>query len=320
MTPLESLSLCFLLGAAAVAFLTPAARRLAIRFKALAHPGERHIHESPIPTWGGLAIIAGFAVTVAVMNLFFSVERLPVRQLFGLLLGAGLVAGIGVVDDRFHVAARFKFVTQIIAASLLPFFGVGISVISNPLQPGWLAPPSWLAWLLTVIWVVAVTNAINLIDGVDGLAAGVSAIACIALASIGMMLGQPALALLAAMLGGSAAGFVGWNFNPAKIFMGDTGAYFLGFIIGGITVLGAFKMAVSISIFIPLLVLAVPLLETGLSAFRRYFSGQPVFTADRNHLHHRLLAMGMSQRAIAVLMYFVTTVCCIIAVWISRPR
>ncbi|NIM04794.1 MAG: undecaprenyl/decaprenyl-phosphate alpha-N-acetylglucosaminyl 1-phosphate transferase [Armatimonadetes bacterium] len=264
--------------------------------------------------------MAGFILAMFVTRLAFFAEQLPARQFSGLLLGAGLVTLIGAVDDRFHLAARFKLAVQVLAASILPIFGIGITVISNPMGQGWLAPPSWVAWVLTVVWVVAVTNAINLIDGIDGLAAGVSAIACTALACLGLMLGQPGVALVAAALAGSAAGFVGWNFNPAKIFMGDTGAYFLGFMIGGITVLAAFKMAASISIFIPLLVLVVPLLEAGLSTLRRSLRGQPVFSADREHIHHRLLEMGLSQRAIAVLMYCVTAVCCIIAVWISRPQ
>jgi len=320
LSPIAALGLSFLIGGGAAALLTPLVKRLAIRAGALAHPGERHIHESPTPSWGGMAIVAGFIISVAVSFLLSSAQHLPSRQFTGLILGAVLVTAMGAVDDRFHLPARFKFAGQILAAALLPIFGAGIKVVSNPLGGGWLAPSPWLAWVLTVAWVVAVTNAINLIDGIDGLAAGVSAIACIALAAIGLLRDQAAVALLAASLAGSAAGFLGWNFNPAKIFMGDTGAYFLGFMIGGVTVLGAFKIAASISIFIPLLVLIVPLLEAGLSTLRRYLRGQPVFAPDREHIHHRLLAMGLSQRAIAILMYFVTAVCCIIAIWISRPQ
>ena len=321
MMPLAAtLGICFLVGAVVAAVFSPVAKRLAVRAGALAYPGERHVHTAPTPSWGGLAILAGFALALLVAEVFLSLQRLPNRQLTGLFLGSGLVLVIGLFDDRFHLPARFKLVGQIVAAFLLPLFGVGVTVISNPIGGGWFAPAPWLAWLLTVAWVVAVTNAVNLIDGIDGLAAGVTAISCIALAVIGLMRDQPTVALLAASLSGGAAGFLGWNFHPARIFMGDTGAYFLGFMIGGITVLGAFKIAASISIFVPLLVLAVPLAEAGLSTLRRYFRGQPVFAADREHIHHRLLAMGLSQRAVAILMYCITTVCCVIAIWISRPR
>jgi len=314
-----ALGLGFLIAAIAAAAFTPLVRLLAMRLRAVDYPGERRIHDIPIPTWGGLAIVAGFLLSGPVAGNLFAFPQLPTRQQVGLLLGGGLMVIMGAVDDRFHLPARFKFAGQVIAAAVLPLFGVAITVISNPFGRGWLVPPVWLGWLLTVLWVVAVTNAINLIDGIDGLAAGVSFISCTGLAAIGLLRDQPAVALLAACLAGGAAGFLPWNFHPARIFMGDLGAYFLGFLIGGITVLGAFKIAASIAIFIPLLVLAVPLLETALSTLRRYFRGQPVFLADQEHLHHRLLALGLSQRAIAVLMYIVTAVCCMIAVWISRP-
>jgi UDP-GlcNAc:undecaprenyl-phosphate GlcNAc-1-phosphate transferase len=226
---------------------------------------------------------------------------------------------MGAADDRFHIPARIKLVGQVASAAILPIFGVKIVVLSNPFGGNWV-PPEWLAWLLTIGWVVAVTNAINLIDGIDGLAAGVSTICCLALGVIGMLHDQPAVALLAMALAGAAGGFLPWNFNPAKMFMGDSGAYFLGFMIGGITVLGAFKIAASIAIFVPILVLAVPLLDTALSALRRSVGRQPVFAADRNHLHHRLLAMGFSQRATAILIYIVAAICCLAAIWISIPK
>jgi UDP-GlcNAc:undecaprenyl-phosphate GlcNAc-1-phosphate transferase len=311
---------CFIASALVALLTTPLAKLLAIRAGALARPGGRHIHEASIPSWGGLAIACGFLLAGPVAAALFDLPRLHPRQLIGLLTGAGLIIAMGVVDDRFHIPARYKLIGQIIAAAILPFFGISITMISNPFGPEAIFPSTWLDWGLTIAWVVAATNAINLIDGLDGLAAGVSAISCLALATIGLMRGQAEVALLAVVLGGAAIGFLPWNFHPAKIFMGDTGAYFLGFIIGGITVLGAFKIAASIAIFIPILVLAIPLLEASLSISRRYLRGQPIFTADREHLHHRMLDMGMSQRQIALFMYCVTAFCCVIAIWISRPR
>jgi UDP-GlcNAc:undecaprenyl-phosphate GlcNAc-1-phosphate transferase len=321
MMPLSgALGISFLIGAIAAAIISPLVRLLAIRAGALAHPGERHIHEAPTPSWGGIAIVAGFLFAGPVAAAIFAFPRLPFHQIFGLLLGAVLVAAMGAVDDRFHIPARKKLVGQILAAALLPLFGISITVISNPFGSGWFVPPPWLSWLLTIGWVVAVTNAVNLIDGIDGLAAGVSAIGCFALAIIGMVRGQPEIAFLAIALTGAAIGFLPWNFNPAKMFMGDCGAYFLGFMIGGITILGAFKIAASIAIFVPLLVLAVPLLDTALTALRRFFRGQPVFAADRSHLHHRLMDIGLSQRATCIFIYVIAALCCLLAIWISLPR
>jgi UDP-GlcNAc:undecaprenyl-phosphate/decaprenyl-phosphate GlcNAc-1-phosphate transferase len=314
-----ALVITFLTGVAATGLLSPLAKFISLKAGALAHPGDRHVHDTPTPTWGGLAIVLGFVIASLGLGEALNVPQLSPRQLFGLLLGAGLVTAMGTVDDRFHIPARGKLFGQIVCAALLPVFGVKISVLSNPFGGYWSLAP-WVSWLLTVGWVVAVTNAINLIDGIDGLAAGVSSICCLALGIIGMLHGQAAVGVLAVALAGAAAGFLPWNFNPAKMFMGDCGAYFLGFMIGGITVLGAFKIAASIAIFVPLLVLAVPLLDTALSALRRSLGRQPVFAADRNHLHHRLLAMGFSQRATAILIYIVAALCCLAAIWISLPK
>jgi len=314
-----ALAITFLVGAITAAASSPLARLLAVKIGALAYPGDRHVHAEPTPTWGGLAILLGFLFAGPILGELFATPQLSPRQLLGLLLGAGLVTAMGAIDDRFHIPARLKLIGQVAAAAVLPVFGIKIVVLSNPLGGNWV-PPDWLAWLLTIGWMVAVTNAINLIDGIDGLAAGVSMICCLALSVIGFMHDQPVVALLAAALAGAAGGFLPWNFNPAKMFMGDFGAYFLGFMIGGITVLGAFKMAASIAIFVPILVLAVPLLDTALSALRRSLGRQPVFAADRNHLHHRLLAMGLSQRATAILIYIVAAICCLAAIWISLPK
>jgi UDP-GlcNAc:undecaprenyl-phosphate GlcNAc-1-phosphate transferase len=320
MIPLPAaLLLTFLIGAVAAVSLSPFAKMLAVKAGALAYPGDRHVHEAPTPSWGGLAILLGFLLAGPIFGALADSPQLSSLQLFGLLLGALIVTAMGAADDRFHIPARIKLVGQVASAIILPVFGVKISVLSNPFGGNWV-PPQWLAWLLTVGWVVAVTNAINLIDGIDGLAAGVSTICCLALGIIGVIHGQTDVALLAMALAGAAAGFLPWNFNPAKMFMGDSGAYFLGFMIGGITVQGAFKMAASIAIFVPILVLAVPLLDTALSALRRSLGRQPVFAADRNHLHHRLLALGFSQRATALLIYIVAAICCLAAIWISIPK
>jgi UDP-GlcNAc:undecaprenyl-phosphate/decaprenyl-phosphate GlcNAc-1-phosphate transferase len=321
MTTQLAAAICFLVGAIGALLTTPLARILAMRAQACANPGGRHIHSTPTPLWGGLAIVAGFILANPVMGRILHLPHLPPRQYLGLLIGAAIIVIIGIIDDRYHIPARIKFAGQIVAAAFLPLFGAGIQVISNPFRPeGLLLEAVWLQWLTTIVWIVVVTNAINLIDGLDGLAAGVSGISCCALAIIGVMKGDAVTAVMAAALAGSALGFLPWNFHPARIFMGDVGAYFIGFMIGGITAIGAFKVATAVTVFAPLLVLAVPLLETGTSALRRYLRGQPIFSADREHIHHRLMEMGFSQRATAVLMYCVTAICCMIAIWISKPK
>jgi len=311
----DAVLIAYAAGAAGTYVMTPLARWLAIRSDALDHPNERKAHKYPVPTWGGIAIVAGFLIGVAAGGF----HQVPVRSLFGLTAGALMVACVGFFDDRFDIPARGKFALQVISVIPLIVSGVTISMLSHPLlRQGQIMLPAWLSWVLTTLWVVGVTNAINLIDGLDGLAAGVAAIACVALAFIALMWGQLPVALLCSALAGAAVGFLPWNWNPAKILMGDTGAYFLGYVIAAVTIQGAFKMAAAIAIFVPLLVLAVPLLDTALSPVRRLLNGRSAFSADREHLHHRLIAMGLSEPRVVLITYAVTAVCGAIAIWISR--
>lgn len=302
----------------AVAFAaTPAARWLAVRTGALDRPNERKLHSHPIPTWGGLAIALGLLVGAAAGGFFV---HLPTRAAAGIFGGAFFVGLVGFVDDRYDLPANAKLALQVLATVPLLVGGVAITHLSHPFGPGMIALPGWLAAFLTVLWVVGVTNAINLIDGLDGLAAGVSAIACVALSLIALAWGQLAVALLCAAMAGAALGFLPWNWHPARIFMGDTGAYLLGYLIGAATVIGAFKMAAAIAIFVPILVLAVPLLDTALSPLRRWAQGRPASVADRDHLHHRLIALGLSEPRVVGLTYAVSALCAAIAIWISRTR
>jgi UDP-GlcNAc:undecaprenyl-phosphate GlcNAc-1-phosphate transferase len=302
-------------GAAVSAIATPAARWLAARHGSFAIPNERTLHKHPLPTSGGVAIIIGF---IAAALLTGAQHVGPPTRLLAILAGALLVAGVGLVDDRIDLPAKLKLGLQFVAALPLLFAGVRIDFISNPFHHGLIPLPEWLSCVVTVLWVVGVTNAINLIDGVDGLAAGVSAISCMALAVIALNWGQPAVALLCAALAGGALGYLPYNWNPSTILMGDTGAYFLGYIIAAITILGAFKSAAAIAILVPILVLAVPLFDTVLSPVRRYLNGKPAFKADRDHLHHRLLALGLSVPRVVLLTYAVTALCGAVAIWISR--
>jgi len=319
LTPALAAALAGLAYAAAAVVtcaLTPLARRFAVRSGAMDQPNERKIHKHPLPTSGGIAIIAGFLVAAWAAGAVHHMRP----QAFLAIIGGGLcVALVGFIDDRRDLPAKLKLLLQIISALPLLLAGLTISVVSRPFQHGTMVfLPPWVAGVVTVLWVVAVTNAINLIDGLDGLAAGVSAISCVALALIALAWGQVAVAVLCAALAGAAVGFLPWNWHPSSIIMGDTGAYFLGYMIASVTILGAFKMAAAIAIFVPILVLAVPLLDTVLSPVRRFLSGRPAFAADRDHLHHRLVAMGLSEPRVVLLTYAVTAVCGAIAIWISR--
>jgi UDP-GlcNAc:undecaprenyl-phosphate GlcNAc-1-phosphate transferase len=313
-----SVLLAYPIALAVTCAATPLARRLAFRTGAIDHPNERKVHKAPIPTSGGIAIIAGFFAAVIISG---AIHQVPLRALAGLTVGAVFIAAVGFIDDRIDIPAKTKLVLQIVSTAPLLAAGVTISMLSHPLaRQAQLALPLWLSWIITIVWVVAATNAINLIDGIDGLASGVVAIASVALAFIALQWGQLGVALLCASLAGAAIGFLVWNWHPASILMGDTGAYFLGFVIAGVTIQGAFKMAAAIAVFVPLLILAVPLLDTFLSPVRRILKGQHPFKADRDHLHHRLIAMGLSETRVVLLTYIITAACGAVAVWMSRAR
>jgi len=246
--------------------------------------------------------------------------RQMVVPVLGIVLGGTLIALLGGADDRVDLPAWSKLGGQIVCAGFLIPFGVRIEGITNPLGGGWIALPVWLGIVLTILWVVAVTNAINLIDGLDGLAAGVSAIAAFTLALIGLGWGRVEAAILAAGLSGASLGFLPYNFSPAKVFMGDLGSHFLGYSIAAISVLGAFKVAVSLAILLPLLVLAVPIFDTAFAITRRYRRRQPIFSGDRGHIHHLLLARGLSQRQTVLVIYGITVAFCALAFLISQVR
>ena len=305
----------YAVGVGATCLLTPLARRLIVRAAVMDEPEARKVHTKAVPTAGGVALFFGFLLAAWAGGAH---HQMGAQVLLAVIAGAVLVTVVGFVDDRRGISAKTKLLLQVLCTIPLLIGGVTISVLSHPFRPDMILLPQWLAAFLTIGWVVGVTNAINLIDGLDGLAAGVSAIACVALAIIALGCGQPAVALLCAALAGSALGFLPWNWHPAGIIMGDTGAYFLGYMIAAVTILGAFKMAAAIAIFVPMLVLAVPLLDTVLSPVRRYLNGRPAFAADRDHLHHRLMALGLSTPRVVMLTYVVTALCGAIAVWISR--
>jgi len=305
-------------GAATGYAVTPLVVSLAWRLGAIDYPKERGVHTEPMPRWGGLAVYAAFLVAVAVAIALN--PGLAGPRLWGIVVGATIVVAVGALDDRFGLPARAKLASQVAAAIVLIAFGVRIDFLSRPFGGGIVYLPTILKWAVTIFWVAAVTNAVNLIDGLDGLAAGVSAIAALAVCGLAIMYPQPLPAVLAAAAAGAALGFLRHNFHPAKVFMGDSGAYCLGFVIASAAIVGAFKVAASLAIFVPLLVLAFPLFETTFSIARRARNGRPIHVADRDHLYHRMLARGLSQRAVVLIIYAISAGFCGLAFWIAEVQ
>ncbi len=279
--------------------ITPVIRRLALRLNCMDHPVDRSVHCIPIPFLGGVAIYLSFVLS---SFLFLDIGDPTVQ---GIILGGGVIVAIGVLDDLYRMPAWMKFAGQLVAALILVGYGIRIDRLSNPAGgffyfEGWAAP-------FTVLWVVAFTNALNFIDGLDGLAAGVAAIASTTLLVVGVQTGQPQVAItIAAILAGSALGFLPYNFNPARIFMGDAGAMFLGYTLAAVSVAGTLKSTAAIALGIPVLAIGLPVMDALFAVVRRYRNGRAFYEPDKGHLHHRLIQMGMSQREAVVLMYCIS--------------
>lgn len=296
-----TLVLCFTIAFFVSLASTPLVKSLACKVGAIDVPdGKRRIHKSPIPRMGGLAIYFGFICAV----LFFADIEVQMR---GILIGSLLIVAAGVFDDIKQMRASVKLLIQLIAAIIVVCHDVTITAISVPsfiIKSG-ILPLKWFSIPITVLWIVGVTNAVNLIDGLDGLAVGVSSIATFSLFFIAILAGEPAVALLSAALAGSCLGFLPYNFNPAKIFMGDTGSMFLGFTLSVICIQGLFKGYAIISFIIPFLILGLPLFDTSVAIIRRIHNKRPIMGADRGHLHHKLIDMGFSQKQTVAILYII---------------
>lgn len=289
--------IAFMIALAVAYLITPHVKRIAIKAGAMDAPDARKVHTRPIPRMGGLAIYAGFMLAV--------LASLGVnREIIGLLAGGTVILIVGIIDDLKPLPARVKLLGQIAAACVLPLFGVQIEWLTNPF--GDMLYTDFWSVPLTVLWVVGLTNTINLIDGLDGLAAGVSMIASITIFLVALQQGFWAVAVMMAALAGSALGFLQHNFNPAKIFMGDTGSMFLGYMLAAISVLGMVKSAATIALIVPILALGLPIMDTAFAIIRRFMNGRPIFKPDRGHLHHCLLDMGLTQKQAVLLMYVIS--------------
>src|ERR671930_2217695 len=286
-------------GAAAalgiVVLLTPAVGGMARVLGVVDEPGTRRLNRRAVPRLGGLALFFGIFVP--------ALAFLPLgRETKGLLLGAAVATTVGAIDDFRGLVWWEKLGGQLAAAAIPTGFGIWMHRFTFPLV-GVHALPEWVGVPLTVIWIVAIMNMVNFLDGLDGLAAGVCAISGGTFCLIALSLGRPEPAILAAIVLGGCVGFLRHNFYPARIFMGDSGALLLGFTLGALAVQGLLKTAAVATLLFPLLVLAVPILDTSFVVAKRIKHGQPVYAADRTHLHHRFLNIGFSQRRAALTMW-----------------
>jgi len=293
---------------------TPPVKWFAQRVGAMDVPKDnRRVHKEPIPRLGGLAIFIGFVLSVA---LFAEIDR----ELQGILIGSVLIVFVGVVDDIFPLRAWQKFLAQIVAASVVVWHGVTIDWIGNPnifsaydyLNLGVLSIP------LTILWIVGITNAVNLIDGLDGLAVGVSTISSLTMLAVALIAAANGnVAIVFAALAGACLGFMPYNFNPAKIFMGDTGALLLGFLLSTMSIMGLFKFYALISFVVPFMALALPIADTTFAILRRVVKGQNPMMPDRGHLHHRLLDFGFTHKQAVFFIYLISGALGLFAVVLS---
>lgn len=289
----------FLVALAVTFVLTPVVKNFAIRIGAVDKPDARKVHHGLIPRLGGLAIYVGFMVSV-IATIGFTYEMV------GIMVGATFLIAVGIADDVYSLPPKVKLLGQIIAAAIpVVIFNINIEWIDVP-RLGIIYLPEIISLPLTIFWIIGFVNTVNLIDGLDGLAAGIATIASIAIALLAFQMGQWVAAAAMIAMTGACLAFLQYNFNPAKIFMGDTGSMFLGYIISAVSVMGSMKTVATAVLIVPLLALTVPITDTLLAIVRRKSSGVPIFSPDKNHLHHRLLAKGLNQKQVVLVMYALT--------------
>ena len=264
-----------------------------------------------MPRFGGMAIYIG---TVAAMLIFLPYST----GLMGVIAGGTLMFFVGIIDDLKGMPAKVKLGFQILCAVILFEFSVRIEFISNPFGEGYYFFPWVVSLLVTVIWIVGITNTINLIDGLDGLAAGVSFIASVCIAYTAYIHGRTEISMAMLAIAGGAAGFLPFNFNPAKIFMGDGGSLFLGFMLAGLSVMSPMKSATMVATVVPVLVLGLPIFDTAFAILRRLINRRPIMEADKGHLHHRIMAAGLGQRRTVLTLYGISGVMGVAAILMSR--
>ncbi len=309
----------FVISAVVVLFLTPLVKKAGLASGKVDMPGGRKVHSQPMVRLGGVSIFFGVLIALLVVWFtggFLGSDGLPLdpvtdNSIWGVTLGGLGFFLIGLVDDLFGLSAISRLIMQAVIASMAWYVGVDIAFLSLPLvETGIIQLPDWLSLIVTIFWLVGMANAINWIDGLDGLAAGVSGIAAVVMMVVSLYMQQPAAALIAAALAGGALSFLRYNFNPAQIFMGDGGAYFIGFTLAGVGIIGLVKGVTTVAVLLPSLTLAIPILDMSAVILLRMRKGLSPFVADKRHLHHRLLKAGFSHRFTVLFIY-------VLALWVG---
>ena len=305
----------FIISVAISLFMTPIAKKLAVKVGAVDIPkDERRVHKKPMPLMGGVAIYASIIVT----SLIF----LPVDgTLISIIIGGTIIFISGIIDDIKGLSPKAKLIFQIGAAIVLIFGDVKIEALTNPFtKSSNLIPLNGFAIPITIFWVVGITNTLNLIDGLDGLAAGVAMIASLSFLFVANKFNYIPVMVMSSIVAGSCLGFLPYNFNPAKIFMGDTGALFLGFILAALSIEGVMKSVATIAVVVPIIILGVPIFDTTFAIFRRLLNGRSIAEADKGHLHHRLLKMGFSQKKTVIILYSISAIFGLCAILIAKAN
>ncbi|KYC39921.1 glycosyl transferase [Scytonema hofmannii PCC 7110] len=298
--------IAFLVAAVVVLWTTPDVRNMGIKSGRVDRPNDRKVHQRPMVRLGGVSIFAGTIISLLIVWLLGGFGNLPTDkewQIWGVILGGVGFFIIGLADDLLNLSPITRLLMQMVVAAGAWKAGVSIDFLSIPtggvIQLGWLSLP------ITLLWLVGMVNAINWIDGLDGLAAGVSGIAALVILVVALFMQQTAAAIIAAAIAGTTLGFLRYNFNPAQIFMGDGGAYFIGFTLAAVSVVGLVKTAAT-AVLLPFLILAVPIVDMSAVILARLRRGKSPFTADKSHLHHRLLRAGLSHRLTVLFIYSLT--------------
>ncbi|MDI9495040.1 MAG: MraY family glycosyltransferase [Bacillota bacterium] len=292
--------------------MTPWARKLAIKVGALDIPKEsRKIHNKPMPYFGGLAIYVSIIACMFVYMPHTSTN-------YHIMAGATVIVLAGVIDDMFGMPAKVKLFIQILAALIAIKGGIRIHFITNPLSEAGISRLfDWLSFAVTLFWLVGITNTINLIDGLDGLASGVAGIAATTLLFTAARLGHDFIVMQCAIIAGASLGFLPFNFNPAKIFMGDTGSLLLGYMLAVTSVSGMVKSVAVVTLAVPVFALGLPIFDTAFAIIRRFLNNKPVMEADKDHLHHKLMGVGLNQRQTVLVLYFISMLLGIVSVIIA---
>jgi UDP-GlcNAc:undecaprenyl-phosphate GlcNAc-1-phosphate transferase len=311
----------FLLALAASLLLTPLVIRLARRFNILDRPAQRKVHKEPMPLWGGLAVFGGTVIATGAALLLFDVldphlTGKAVKMFWGLLGASAIIVVLGMVDDVLALGAKLKLGVQLCAALILYFSGVSITFVKLPHQGYHYLIPA-LSIGLTLFWIAGIMNALNLLDGLDGLLSGVAVISGLVFFGVAVVKGQVLVAVLLMALVGASLGFLKYNFSPAKIFLGDTGSLFIGLMFAAVSIMGALKTTLTLTFLVPVLIMGVPIFDTAFAIVRRFLGGKPIFSPDKDHVHHRLLRSGISHKNAVAVIYAINLILGLAGLWMA---